>query len=167
MSTLLFLLVFFQALGALVGAITAVWSELAYVRAMRDGRLDAAERAYLDGIAKGLRFGMPFLLLASLALVIVAYVLHAAPQPALTASYWAFMTLALLIIGTSFALSRRRVSFALGSAGVFAAWWFLVFLTLGRLPALSFGAAAALYVVAAALLYGALRYARLLASLKL
>lgn len=166
MTSLVLVLIFCQALGASIGASAAVLGELAYIRSLRDGKIDAAERAHLDSLAKGLRFGMSLLLAASLALVIVAYASHAAPQPALTASYWILVALALLIIGISFALSRRRISFALGSAAVFAAWWFLAYLTLGQLPALSFGAAAALYAVAAALLYAMLHYTRLLALLK-
>ncbi len=155
-------LAFCQALGALVGAGAAVGSEFAYVRAMRDGKLDAAERAHLAGLARGLRFGMTLLLLASLGLVVAAYALGAAPQPALTPGYWMLITLALLVIGLSWALSRRRVSFALGSAAAFTAWWFLAYLVLGQLPALSFGALVALYVVATAVLYAVLRSARFL-----
>ena len=125
MAALVSFLVFCQALGASVGALTALWSEFAYVRAMRDGKIDVAERAHLDIIAKGLRFGMALLLLASLGLVIVAYVVRAIPQPALTPSYWTLIVLALLVIGVSLALSRRRISFTLGSAIVFTAWWLL------------------------------------------
>ena len=51
MTTLTSFLVFCQALGASIGAFTAVWSELAYVRAMRDGKIDVAERAHLRSIA--------------------------------------------------------------------------------------------------------------------
>ncbi len=166
MTLLVLFLVSCQAFGAFIGAFSAVFGELAYIRSMRDGKIDVAERAHLDNLAKGLRFGMSLLLIASLALVVVAYTLHAAFQPALTARYWILMILAFLIIGVSFALSRQRIPFALGSAAVFSAWWFLVYLTLGRLPALSFGAAAALYVVVAALLYAMLHYARLLALLR-
>lgn len=158
------LLVFCQALGASVGALTALWSEFAYVRAMRDGKIDVAERAHLDIIARGLRFGMTLLLLASFGLVIVAYISRAIPQPALTPSYWTLIALALLIIGASLALSRRRISFAFGSAIVFTAWWLLAYLTIGWLPALSFGAAVALFVVATAVVSALLHYARLLAG---
>ncbi|MFA5998074.1 MAG: hypothetical protein WC814_01680 [Candidatus Paceibacterota bacterium] len=166
MPTLVPLLVFCQALGASIGALTAVWSELAYVKAMRDGQLDRAERAHLDSIAHGLRYGMVLLLLASLGLVIVAYTRQATFQPALTASYWILTVLALLVIGVSWALSRRRISFALGSAIVFTAWWFLAYLSLGWLPSLSFGAAVMSFIVATAIFYALLSYARLLASPK-
>ncbi|MBI4065585.1 hypothetical protein HY412_00115 [Candidatus Kaiserbacteria bacterium] len=151
-------LVFCQALGASVGAVTTLWGEFAYIRAMRDGKIDVAERAHLDIIAKGLRFGMTLLLLASLGLVITAYTLHVAPQPALTPAYWILILLALLIIGISWALSRRHISFALGSAIIFTSWWFLSYLTLGWLPELSFGSAIALLVVATAIIYGLFHY---------
>ncbi|MBI2025389.1 hypothetical protein HYT04_01210 [Candidatus Kaiserbacteria bacterium] len=162
MATLVSFLIFCQALGASVGAITAVWGELAYIRALRNGQLDGAERAHLDVIAKGLRFGMTLLLLASLGLVIVAYVLQSALQPALTPGYWTIIVFALLIIGVSWTLSRRRISFPFGSSIIFTAWWFLAYLALGWLSPLSFGSAIALLVVATAVMYALLHYIRML-----
>lgn len=162
MDTLVPFLIFSQALGASVGAFTAVWSEIAYIRAMEDGQIDAAERAHLHVLARGLRFGMTLLLLASFGLVVVDYLLHASLQPALSPSYWTSILLALLIIGVSWALSKRRISFALGSAVVFTSWWFLAFLTIGQLPVLSFGSAVALLVLATAVFYALLQYGRFL-----
>ncbi|OGG76272.1 hypothetical protein A2950_01505 [Candidatus Kaiserbacteria bacterium RIFCSPLOWO2_01_FULL_55_19] len=162
MLPFIFLLVFFQALGALVGAFSAVWSELAYVRMMRDGRIDHAERAHLDYIGHGLRWGMSLLFLASFGLVVVSYLLQAATQPALTAQYWLFIMLGLLVTTASWALSRKQVSFKLGTAVTFTGWWFLVFLTLGQMPPLSFGASIAFFVIATAIFYALLHYARLL-----
>jgi hypothetical protein len=162
MTPFISFLVFCQALGAFSGAFAAVWGELAYIRAMKDGKIDTAERAHLTIIANGLRFGMLLILLSSFGLVVVAYALHAALQPALSVSYWTLIVLTILIIGVSWALSRRRISFALGSAIVFTAWWFLAFLTLGQLPPLSFGAAVAFFVVATVLFYALLEYGRFL-----
>lgn len=156
-------LVFCQALGASVGALTAVWSECAYVKTMRDGKIDSAERAHLTIIAHGLRYGMTLLLLASFGLVVVAYTQHAPLQPALSPSYWTLIALALVVINVSWALSRRRISFPLGSASLFTAWWFLVYLSFGWLP-LSLSTAAIFFIVAAAIFYGVLFFARLLAS---
>lgn len=157
-------IVFCQALGAIVGAGTAVWSELAYVRALRDGQIDHAERVHLRIIAHGLRWGMTLLLLASFALVIVAYLAHVSSQPALTTGYWVLIVFALLILSVSVALSRKRISFALGSAVAFSAWWFLAYITLGQVPALSFGAMMAFFVIATAIFYAILQYIRMLAG---
>lgn len=165
-STLAPFLFFCQALGASVGVFTAIWSEFAYIRAMRDGRVDHAERAHLDVLAKGLRFGMTLLLLSSLGLVVATYFLETAVQPALSASYWIFITLALLIVCTTWALSRHRISFSFGSAIVFTAWWFLAYFIIGWLPQLSFGAAVAFLVVATAIFYALLHYGRFLALRK-
>jgi len=158
MIELIAFLIFCQALGAAIGAFTAVWSEIAYMRAVKDGKITHAERAHLRIIGKGLRFGMSLLLFASLGLVVVAYIIHADPQPVLTTSYWVLMVVSLLIIGISWALSRRYISFARGSAVAFAAWWFLVYLTFGLLPLISFGATVAYLIVStavfAAMLYG-------------
>lgn len=162
MTKLILFLFFCQVLGAFTGACTAIWGELAHIRAMRDGKVDTAERAHLRVIAHGLRFGMTLLLLSTLALTIVAYVQGETLQPALTTSYWIFTLLALLIIGFSWALSRRRVSFTFGSVAALTAWWLLAYLTLGRLPT-SFGSAVALYVVLTAVIYGLLRSIRFFA----
>ncbi len=164
MNTIVPFLVFCQALGASVGAFTAVWAELAYLRARRDGQIDAAERAHIHVIARGLRFGMMLLLLASLGLVIAAYASGAESQPALTPSYWTLIALALLTVSVAWALSRRRVSFAFGSATIFTAWWFLVYLSFGWLPSFTFGAVVMSFIVTTAIFYGVLRYARLLAQ---
>jgi len=161
MTTFVSFLVFCQAFGALLGALTAIWSELAYIRAIRDGKIDVAERAHLNIIARGLRFGMTLLLLASLGLVVVAYIGNVALQPALTSAYWTLIMLALFIIGVSWALSRRHISFAIGSASIFTAWWFLAYLTLGLLSPLTFGSAVALFIVATALIFALLHSLRL------
>ena len=47
MAALVPALVYAQALGAVIGVVTVVWGELAYMRAMKDGKVDTAERAHL------------------------------------------------------------------------------------------------------------------------
>ena len=162
MDTLILFLIFLQALGAFIGVVMAIWGEFAYIRAMRDKNIDFAERAHINYIARGLRFGMTILLLSSFALVVVAFMSHSAPQPAMTSSYWIFNAIALLAIWVSFALSKQNISFALGSATILSAWWILFYLTLGFLPANSFGSAVALFVVLTAVIYAALHYLRML-----
>jgi len=160
MDTLINTLVALQAAGAFVGVACVVWGEFAYIRAIRDEHVDAAERAHLDASARGLYFGMTLLLLASLGLVILAYLSGGPLQPAVTATYWSFTLLALLVTLLTWARSRGHISFTLGSAALFTGWWFLLYLALGRLPLLSLGASVALYVVATALFYGILRAIR-------
>lgn len=166
MTELVAFIVFCQTLGAIVGAGTVVWGEVAYVRAMKDGHINRAERAHLDVIAHGLRFGMTLLLLSSFALVVVAYLSRASVQPALSAGYWELIVFALLVVYVTWALSRKWISFALGSAIAFTGWWFLAYLTLGLLPGVSFGAAVAYFAVATAVFYAILQYARMLARPK-
>ena len=157
------LLIFCQALGAGIGAASAVWGELEYLKAMRDGRLDLAERAHLKRIAGGLRYGMTLLLLSSLGLSVSAYASGVPLQPALTSSYWILIALALIVITVARALSRQKISFPFASATLFTTWWFLVFLAFGLLP-LTFGSALMSLIVATAIFYVVLFYARLLAS---
>ena len=165
MTALILCLLFCQVLGAFAGALAAIWSEVAYVIAMKDGKIDIAERVHLEHIGRGLRFGMSLILLSSLALVILSYAVGTVIQPALTASYWIFIALALLIIGISWALSRRKFSFGLGSAAVLTAWWLLVYVTLGDIS-ISFGAALALYFVLTAVIYAVLSAIRFFALQK-
>jgi hypothetical protein len=160
MADIVSLLVCCQALGAAAGFFMAVRGEIAYVDAMRDKKIDHAERAHLDHIAAGLRFGMSVLLISSFGLVIVEYAINETPQPALTASYWALITIALLVTSISWALSRNRISFALASAIVFTGWWFLVYFAFGLMPLLSFGAILAFFVVATGAFYGVLQATR-------
>ena len=152
MITLVSVLGFCQALGAIVGTSTAVWGEFAYIRAMRNGHIDFAERTHLRILGHGLRFGMLLLLGASFGLVIAAYGVHEA-QPAATAAYWMLIILAFVVIVSSFALSRRAISYTLGSVVAFTAWWFLMTLTLGEFPKIPFGAAVGFFVVASVVLY--------------
>ena len=156
------ILIVLQAVGALVGAVFAVAAEIAYMRALADGVITNAERAHLKRLGQGLGFGLLLVLLASLGLVVEAYAMRATVQPALSAGYWTLIALSFVILLASWALARKRISFALGSAAAFTAWWFLAYLSAGFLPQMSFGAAVAFYVVALALFYGILHYARFL-----
>ena len=159
------LLVFLQALGAGLGAFMAVWGELSYLKAARDGKITEGEHAYLNAIAHGLRYGMALLLLSSFGLVVLAYARQDVPQPAVTLSYWMLIALALLVVSVARAFLRRSVSFPIASATLFTAWWFLVYLAFGQLP-LTFGAAVAAFLVAAVIFYGILSYIRLLVAYK-
>lgn len=160
MIAFILFLIFCQALGVSVGAFTALWGEFAYMRSMRDGKIDIAERAHLRIIGNGLRFGMFLFLLASIGLVIVAYALRITPQPAMTQEYWMIIMLAALIIAVSWALSRGHVSSVLGSATIFTAWWFLAYLTLGLFPKFSFGSVVALLTISTAVIYALFNYVR-------
>ena len=156
-------LVFCQSLGALTGALSAVWGEVSYLKAMRNGKISEAEQAHLRSIGHGLRYGMTLLLLASLGLTIAAYQSGSPLQPALTPSYWTLIALALTIVSVCNALARGKISYPLASASLYGAWWFLVYLSFGWL-ALSFGAAVMSFVIATAIFYAVLYWARLIAS---
>lgn len=162
MSTVLAFFVYGQVLGAALGVAAAIWGEIAYLRMMRDGKIDEAERAHLTFIARGLRYGMTIILFSSLGIVVEEYLQRAALQPALSAGYWALMMLAILVTIITWALSRKLVSFSFGSVLVFSGWWFLSFHSLGLMSQYSFGSAVALFVVATAVFYAVLQYIRFL-----
>lgn len=160
MTAITGLLLFSQVFGAFIGAASAVWGEIAYLRAIQDGEIDKAERAHLRSLWFGLYFGMTLILLSTFGLVIAAYEAQSAAQPALSQNYWILVLFALFVIGVSWALSQRRISFLKGSALVFTAWWFLAYFTAGWFPALTFGAAIAFYAVIAVVFYGILKNVR-------
>jgi hypothetical protein len=166
MIALIFLLICLQSFGACVGAFAAIWGEVVYILATRDGKIDKAERAHIKAIGHGLRFGMSLLLLASLALVIVDYTLQVMLQPALTASYWSFIVLAVIAIVVSWLLAHKKISFIAGSAISISAWLFMVYLALGLLQVTSFISVIAMFVVLVVVFYAVIYYVRLLASHK-
>lgn len=150
-------------LGALIGVGAAVWAELAYMRAVRDGHIDKGEKLHFKHIGRGLRFGMTTLLLSSLGLVVCAYLLQTTPL-VLTESYWLLVFLSALIIGISWALSRAALPFAEGSVIAFSAWWFLFYLVSGQLTLTNLGAGISFYIIATVLLMVMVKGARHLGS---
>lgn len=160
MSALTAFFVYTQALGALGGALAAVWGEIVYVRAVEDDCVTTAERTQLHVVAASLRYGMGMMLISSLALVVISYHSGAALQPALTGSYWLFMVLALGVVYIAKRMSEGRMAHLTGTAVLFATWWFLAYLSFGLVPALPFGALVALYLFASVVLFGVLQYVR-------
>lgn len=150
-----------QVVGALMGAFGAVWAELAYLHALKDGVISRAERRHLITIARTLRFGMFVLLLASLGFIYTVY-LGGGIQVALTSTYWIEMLIVFVILMTSWALSRNQMQFALGSGIVFSGWWFLVFLLVGKTGAAGFGELLALFTLFTAVFCAILTYIRFL-----
>lgn len=160
MDLLFTLFAMIQAAGAVVGAGGSVFAEVFYFEAIRDGRIDEGERAHLRTVAEALRWGMILLLVGSIGLVILNFAYITPVQPALTSAYWLQMFLAFVVIAFSALLSRGRVSFTLGSAAVFTAWWLITFLAFGQLTSLSFGEGIAFFVVALAIIAALLSYMR-------
>ena len=155
-----------QLIGGVIGAGGSLLAEIFYVRAMRDGTVDAAERAHLAMVGHTLRFGMMLLLAGSIGLTLTAFVYENAPQPALSQSYWILMGLVFVIIFFSWALSRRQVGFTLASAAIFTAWWYVVLHLVGYVPTANFGEAVALFTVLTALVAGVVKYARVITTEK-
>lgn len=160
MSTFLSIFLLLQAIGAIIGAGGAVVGELFYFRAVRDGRIDTAEREQMMVVAKALRWGMILLLISSIALVLIDFIYVVPYQPALTSVYWVEMTIALVVIIASWSLSRRKIEHWLGAAAVFTGWWFLALLTLGHMTIITYGASIGVYVVATAIMACVLGYIR-------
>ena len=160
MEILVVIFVILQAIGAIMGAGGAIFGQLAYFRAIKDGRIDRAERDHLRIIANGLRFGMMLLLISSIALVLAAFINSDPLQPALTSSSWILMTLALVVIWASWALSKRRLPFWLGSAIIFTGWWMIALLAFGRFPNIGYGPTILFTIVAGGIIAAVLAYAR-------
>lgn len=163
MPNIALLLIYSQVIGAVVGVVSVVAGELRYIRALRDGRIDAGERAQIESIGYGLKYGMTLLLVGTGGLVYVAYFLKSAQQPALSSGYWMLMGVALLIITISSRIARRDIRFGMGTAILFTSWWFLSFLSLGWLT-LTIGSAIASLLVTTVVFYGILSYIRLLSA---
>src|SRR3989338_4994025 len=136
MNTLTLLFTLMQDAGAVVGAGGTVFAELFYLRAGKDGAIDEAERAHLSTVAGALRVGMLIFLIGSVGMVIMSFAYLTPLQPALTHTYWIQAGLVFAILFFAWALSRRLVSFTVGSAGVLAGSGVIPFLLFFNLPAI-------------------------------
>ena len=160
MSALVILFTALELCGALIGAAFSIRAEYAWLKAMRDGHIDRAERAHLDEIADGLRYGMVLLVVSSIALVFLSYASGAPLQPATTGTYWSMMTVILVIVIAAWAHSHEWIGFSLASAAVFSGWWFLLYLIIGFVPSVSFGELVGAFIASTILLYAILYGAR-------
>ena len=147
--------------GALVGTGFTTFAEVFYTHAVSDGEIDHHERKYLRRLFKGFTFGITLVLLSNLALIVLEYLVPDAPQAVLAAPFWALQTLTLLIIATGWLLSKRRISWWLGSAAVLTAWWMMLLIDLGFFNTSSYLVLVFDYILVTALVAGLLSYARM------
>jgi hypothetical protein len=153
-------LVGIHALGALVGAGGVTFAEVAYSKAIADGKIVERERDYFHRSYWALRWGMTTVLLSGIALIVVQYLLPDSPEAVLYAPLWMQNSLALIITASAWFMTRKYISWWLGSSIAFAGWWMLLILDAFALLPLSYLVLLFVYVFAVFLSAGFWGYVR-------
>jgi len=161
------LIIFFtvlHTLGAALGALGVTFAEILYLKATRDGRVDAREREYIRTTFFALRWGLTLVLLSGVVLGIIEYQNPNAAQGVLFAPLWFQNTLALIIIATGYALAKNRIPWWLGSSALLTSWWFTLVIDAWRSVPFSYLSLVISFIVLTFIAAGALSYVRLLAE---
>src|SRR3989344_1337539 len=154
----------FHTLGAALGVGGITFAEILYVKATRDGRVDAREREYVRATFFALRWGMTVVLLAGVALGLLEYKSPGASQGVLFAPLWFQNTLALVIIAAGYALAKGRIPWWFGSSAALVGWWFMLTIDAWRTIPFSYLSLVIAYIVLVFLPGAVLSYLRFLLS---
>lgn len=120
-----FVLIALHGFGAALGAGGALFAEIFYAKATADGHLDRRERDWFRSTFFALKWGMGTVLVTGLLLIFVQYFLPDSPERVLHPALWAQNALAVIVLGFAYALSRKRVTWHIGAASIFAGWWMI------------------------------------------
>jgi hypothetical protein len=156
-ATLIPIAAFLHVLGAVIGAGLATFSEITYLQAAADGRIDHHERKYLRRLFHGLHVGMALVLFSGFALVVLEYLVPDAQQQVLFAPFWAVQTLALILLMLGALLSRHLIKWRFASAAILGGWWVLLLADLGYLNSLHYFGILMIFVIVSFILVGVLQ----------
>lgn len=147
--------------GAILGALYNTFAEVFYIKAASDGNIDAHERKYLRRLFRGLHAGVIIILFASIALIVLEYLVPDAPQAVLTGPFWAVQTITLAMLLFGYELSKRAAPWWLASAAMLAGWWMLVAIDAGLFNTLGYIPILVIYAIALLVLAGIVGYVRM------
>jgi len=125
------ILVIAHVAGTILGVGGATVAEVNIITALKDGKIDASERALMHANYTSIRVGLAIAILSGIALV--WWHLNAGNTWVITSpKVWFKDLLVLVIIANAVFLSKRWVPLWLGSAVSFSAWWTATILGLWR-----------------------------------
>ncbi|MEK7217962.1 MAG: hypothetical protein AAB728_00700, partial [Patescibacteria group bacterium] len=127
-----------------------------YLRAIRDGAIDATERGFLRLTLPVMRAGLILLVLSGFG-YLLAFRLAGDTMRLYSPVFWAKMTIALVLVLNSFLLHIRRIPVGIGSALSFTSWYAALILGSWRGMQASYGSILLLYAVAVAVVGVVLR----------
>jgi len=116
------ILIIGHIIGTILGVGGATLAEINIITALKDGRIDASEKALMHANYRTIRIGTAIIILSGILMVWMQY--NLGNTPVLTDPKLLFKdTLVILIIINAFLLTKRWVPLWLGSAISFTAWW--------------------------------------------
>ena len=116
------LLVIGHVVGTILGVGGATLAEVQMMRALKDGVVDASERALMHANYTAIRVGLAIIVISGLALV--WWQISQGNNWVLTsAKLWFKDLLVVFIIVNAVLLTKRWIPFWLGSAVSFTSWW--------------------------------------------
>ena len=160
MTSLIPLLSGLHLIGTALGCGGITFAEIFYLKAAKDGRIDAAERDHIRSTYWAMKWGLSIALVAGLLLTVVQYQLQASDQAVMYAALWMQDTLAVIIIISGWALAARAFPWWLATALAFSAWWTMLLLHAWQTLPLNYLSLVFMYllfVVATAIIFGYLR----------
>jgi hypothetical protein len=141
------ILIIAHVIGAILGVGGATLAEVNVVTALRDGKVDASERALMHANYTMIRVGLAFIIASGIALI--GWHLSQGNDWVLTsAKLWFKEFLVVVIIINAVMLSKRWVALWLGSALSFTAWWMATILGLWRQQPFDFFELFGIFVIA-------------------
>jgi len=152
-------LIIAHVIGTALGAGGATLAEVQINKALKDGKVDASERALMHANYTTIRVGMVLILFSGLALV--WWHLGQGNNWVLTSpKIWTKDIMFLVIIANAFFLTKRWVPLWLGSAISFTSWWGAAVLGIWRTHGISFPEFLIAYVAAIFIMAGILEAIR-------
>lgn len=116
------ILIFGHVVGTILGVGGATLAEVQIIRALKDGVVDASEKALLHANYTMIRVGTAIIIITGLLLVWV-HISDGENWVLTSQKLWFKEFLIVLIIINAFLFTKRWIPFWLGSAVSFTSWW--------------------------------------------
>ncbi len=126
-------------LSALLGASSITVAQWQYLRARTDGRIDEGERAHLNTLFFSLRYALVIMVIAQFILGILLFITPHIFTTQFITTYLFELSIAIILVVTSWLRFHGRIPFWAGSAISFVGWWYLAEINLGYITITSAG----------------------------
>ncbi|MEX0933843.1 MAG: hypothetical protein WD003_01095 [Candidatus Paceibacterota bacterium] len=149
------ILIIAHIIGTILGVGGATLAEINVITALRDGKVDASERALMHANYTMIRVGLAIIVLSGIALV--WWHLSQGNEWVITsAKVWFKDLLVIFIIINAVLLSKHWIALWLGSALSFTAWWMATILGAWRGQPFDFFELLGIFVIAVIVIAGIL-----------
>lgn len=141
------LLVATHIIGTALGAGGAIFAEVFYLKAIKDGEVDPTEGGFLKVTYRIMRVGLVLLVLSGFGFLLL-YRLQGNEELLYSQKFWAKMTIVLVILVNAILLQIRRIPMWLGSSLSLTSWYTALFLGLLQGVSYTYGQVMIFYIAA-------------------